>query len=274
MVVEEVVTQESEETVVAPTEETQVSEEEKASTEETSPEPTIEDIVAGKKPGEDKTPAWAKKEFYRLREEKREVDRKLQEREREIEALKSIPSGRPILPVENDFVDMEDYRKARTQYEDSLDTWKSNQRQNAEFQEKQKQEREANLVSFNENAKRMREKYPDFDTVVNEPIFTPVMCDEIAASLEYGPEIGYYLAKNPAEALRLSKLTPNKVAKEIGKLEVKFSQAIKRINTNAPPPLVPIKGDDAPGKDTSKMTDDEWYQFDMQRKLKKLNLVK
>ncbi len=273
---EETTTQEITEeiaTEVTTGEEPQVSEEEKSSIEEVSEvstETTIDDIVSGKKPGEDKTPAWAKKRFDELTAKIYEKDRRIKELEA-VKAVPAIPQDRPIVPVESDFIDIEDYRKARIQYEDQIDTWKSNQRQTTEAQERQRQEREVNITAFNERAKRMRDKYPDFDVAVNEPVFTPVMGDEITAS-EYGPEIGYFLAKNPSEALKISQLTPRGVAKEVGKLEVKFSQAVKRTNSNAPAPLIPIKGDDMPVKDPSKMSDNEWYKWQQEQKLKKLKL--
>ncbi len=269
---EETITEEIQETVEVSTEENQVIEEKKEPAEETPTETTVDDIVSGKKGGIDQTPAWAKKRFDELTAKIYEKDRRIKELEeaKKSESIISSPEGRPVLPIESDFIDMEDYRKARIQYEDKFDIWKSNQRQSAELQERQKQERESNLISFNDKASRMREKYADFDVAINEPVFTQVMGDEITAS-EYGPEIGYYLAKNHSEALRLRKLTPNGVAKEIGKLEVKFSQAIKRTNSNAPVPLIPIKGDDIPTQKLSEIKDaDEWYKRYRQEKLKKI----
>lgn len=182
-----------------------------------------------------------------------------------------ISSDRPMPPAESDFIDPNDYKKARVDYEDRLDAWKYQHRKNEEIQEMQKEELAGNIAKFNTISVRMREKYPDFDTAINEPVFTPILSNEVMAS-EYGPEIGYFLAKNPSEALRLSKLTPTGVAKEIGKLEVKFSQAVKKTNSKAPDPLNPIKGDDVPQKDPSKMTDAEWYKWEQEQKLKKRKL--
>lgn len=269
---EDVTTQEViEETPEVTTEETQEKAEEGTSTEQLPTEITVDDIVSGKKPAEDRTPVWAKKRFDELTAKIYEKERRIKELEESKAIPSTIPSVRPVLPIESDFIEPEDYRKARIEYEDKLDVWKGSQRQNAEFQERQEQEFTENLSKFNERATKMREKYPDFDTAINEPVFTPVMSNEVMAS-EYGPEIGYFLSKNPAEALRLSKLSPTGIAKEIGKLEVKFSQATKRISSNAPEPLKPLKGDDTPVKDPSKMTDDEWFKWEQQQKLKKLKL--
>ncbi len=231
---------------------------------------SIDDIVSGKPPvkkGVDTTPKWAKDRFDELTAKIYERD----ERIKELETLQTTLSDRPIPPAESDFIESTDYKKAQVIYEDRLDEWKRQHRRNEEIQENFKRELAENLVKFNEKAEKMKEKYPDFDKVTNEPIFTSIMRDEIVAS-EYGPEIGYFLAKNPVEALKLVKLSPTKIAKEIGKLEVKFSQATQRFASGAPPPITPIEGDDTPVKDPSKMSDDEWYKWNQTQKLKKLKL--
>ena len=232
---------------------------------------SVEEIVTGVPPKKAKKGGVQERidELTRLRyEEKRRADALEAQLKTKIEAP-VLPSGRPIPPTEGEFIDPEDFRKARIKYEDDLDVWKSHSRINEEVQNKQKQELESNVSKFNANAARMREKYPDFDKAVNEPLFSPEMSSEIMGS-DLGPEIGYYLAKNPAEALKLSKLSPTGIAKEIGKLENKFTQAQSKITTQAPEPLSPLKGDDAVKKDPSKMTTDEWMAWDKQRALERI----
>lgn len=265
LLVETPVEEVKEEPSTPETEETQVVPpiKEEPSTEE-STELTPEDIVSGKRPSEDKTPAWAKKRFDELTAKIYEKDRRIKELESQ-----TVPTNRPVPPLESDFSDTEEYRKSRIAYEDELDIWKGHHRKSVELQEQEKQEAEENLASFNVKADRMRVKYPDFDTVITEPVFTPAMSAEIMGS-EFGPEIGYYLAKNPSEAFKFSKLTLAKVAKEIGKLEVKFSQATKRVSSAAPEPLKPLKGDDIPIGDPSKMSDDDYLKWYNQQKINKL----
>lgn len=249
----------------------EVAEEPTPIVEEVIEEPTetisVEDIVSGKttaKKSVDTTPKWAKNRFDELTAKIYEKDREI----RELKAQKAIPTDRPVPPLENDFMDSQEYRQARIKYEDDSEAWKFQQRKNQEYQENQDREKNENLGKFNENAKRMKVKYADFDAVINEPVFTPVMQYEIMAS-DFGPEIGYFLAKNPEEAFKLSGLSQIKLAKEIGKLEVKFSLATKKLISGAPPPINPIVGDDVVQKDTSKMTDNEWFKHDQQQKMKK-----
>jgi len=235
----------------------------KTSTEEPT-DITIDDIVSGKRPAEDKTPVWAKKRFDELTAKIYEKDRRIKELENTV-----VPTNRPVPPVESEFADTDEYRKARISYEDELDVWKGHYKKNEEIQAQEKREMEENLASFNVKAEKMRVKYPDFDTVITEPVFTPAMSAEIMGS-DFGPEIGYFLAKNPGEAFKFSKLSATKVAKEIGKLEVKFSQATKKVSSAAPPPLQPLKGDDMVAGDPSKMSDNDWFKWEQQQKLNRL----
>ena len=228
---------------------------------------SVDDIVSGKtthQKGVDTTPKWLKSRID-------ELTGKIYEKDREIKELKekrTVPT-RPIIPVESDFADPQEYRQERAKYEDDTELWRSNQNQTIRIRETQERERTENAIKFTESSKRMREKYADFDEVTDRPFFTPEMRDEIRAS-DFGPEIGYFLAKNPGDALKLSGLSQTKLAKEIGRLEVKFSLATKKIISGAPAPINTLRGDDVVQKDPSKMTDDEWYKHDRQQKLKKM----
>ncbi len=180
-----------------------------------------------------------------------------------------VPSDRPKPPLEVDFSDTEEYRKARVEYEDKVDAWRERGKRSQEIQFRQKQEHEENLAKYNLNAERMRVKYQDFDETVNSPVFTPELSVEILAS-EYAPEIGYYLAKNPAEAQRISSLSPNTIAREIGRLESKFTEGKSKLISGAPKPLTTVTGNDITPKDPSKMSTEEWMIWEKQQTMEKL----
>jgi hypothetical protein len=248
--------------------------------EEEQPTLSIEDIVAGEKPDEkkekgvDKTPKWAKDRFDALTRKIYEKDARI----KELEQAKPIPetptivkSDRPLPPIESDFVDSQEYIQARVKYEDDLDAWKTTTNREREDRKQREEEDALNAINFDANANRMRAKYEDFDDALNTPLLTTSnVLDEVIAS-EHGPEIGYFLAKNPNEALRFSKLSERQLTREIAKLEVKFSTASKKVLTDAPKPIVPIHGDDIVEKDMSKITDDaEWHERYKQQQLKKI----
>ena len=124
MTIELAETQETEEIE----EPTPIEEEEKPKEQPTGEEDTetitVEDIVSGKLPekkGIDKTPKWAKDRFDELTAKIYEKDRKI----KELEAERVVSAGRPEIPLESDFADPQEYKKARIKYEDDLDIWGS-----------------------------------------------------------------------------------------------------------------------------------------------------
>lgn len=120
-----------------------------------------------------------------------------------------------------------------------------------------------------------RTEIEDFDDVCAEsdaPV-TPHMSSAIMES-DRGPHIAYYLAKNPQEAERISKLTPSKQMAAIVALEEKVAKPVKT-PSKAPAPITPVSGkSDATLTDTTdpkaaeKLSTSEWIRRDRERMLK------
>jgi hypothetical protein len=222
--------------------------------------------------GKKKTAGKVQERIDKLTWEKWEAKREADQLRKELEEFRNTttvaPAQRPIPPVEDDFDDPNEYRKARVKYEDEIFAWNETRR-NTELEKQRLQESfQESLKAFNKRAERMRAKYPDFDEAISAPIFSPAVSQEVLDS-EYGAEIGYYLAKNPDEALRLSSLPPSKVAKEIGKLEVKFTSVSKRTVSKAPPPINPLDGDDAVKPDLEKMPIEDFMKAEKNKIIEK-----
>lgn len=85
------------------------------------------------------------------------------------------------------------------------------------------------------------ETIPDWHAVVSasKAPTTPVM-DQAIMENENGPEIAYYLAKHPAEALRIYQLSPKAQEREIVRLESKVSTVAPTSKPSAPAPIKPI----------------------------------
>lgn len=258
--------------------ETQETEQEVVETEEVQATGTEEEVKAEETPPEPVVEEKPVKTAFQQRID--EITREKYEARREAEYWKNLatkeqtkptelPPGRPVPPLEMDFTDPTEYRRARVKYEDDLDAWKENSRKSNEIQRRQTEEYEANIARYNANIARMKDKYADYDEVVGKPVFTPELSQEIMAS-EYAPEIGYYLAKNTAEAKRLSSLSSSAMAREIGRLEGKFTAGTLKFTSGAPKPINPVTGSDVVEKDPAKMTDTEWYEWNKQQKLKKI----
>lgn len=112
---------------------------------------------------------------------------------------------------------------------------------------------------WNARVEKARDLYEDFDEVCaeSEAVVTPSMSAAILES-EEGALIARHLAKNPAEAERISKLSPSKQAAAIVALEEKVKVPVKQ-PSNAPAPINPVgqKGAEVE-KDPTKMSQAEY----------------
>ena len=142
-------------------------------------------------------------------------------------------------------------------------------------QREQQREQTQILEGYNEREEVARDKYDDFEQVAYNPNLkiTQVMAQTIQSS-DVGPEVAYYLGTNPKEAERISKLAPILQAKEIGKLEVKVSDAppVKR-TSSAPAPISPVKAasnggtvyDTTDPRSVKTMSTSEWIEAERKR---------
>lgn len=116
-----------------------------------------------------------------------------------------------------------------------------------------------------------QERYPDFQTKVDELGEVFVGIDQnygeyLAAtlmSLEYGPDVLYYLANNPDEARKIVQSGVAKAPIALGRLEAKFAvaaeekqQARPKVSTAPPPPEHLNKGSSAAKVEVDDDTDD------------------
>lgn len=110
------------------------------------------------------------------------------------------------------------------------------------------QRRTEMLSAHAEREESAREKFDDYDSVVQNPTLriTTVMADAIRSS-DIGPEVAYHLGSNPKEAARIAQLSPILQAKEIGRLEAKLAAEppAKKITT-APAPPSPVRANGKP----------------------------
>lgn len=145
-------------------------------------------------------------------------------------------------------------------------------------QEAQRQQSEI-LEVYHDLEEKAREKYDDFEQVAYNPKLpiTTVMAESIQSS-EVGPDVAYYLGVNPKEADRISRLSPLMQAREIGKIEVKISNApIQKRTTSAPTPISPVTArssgnpsyDTTDPRSTKTMTDSQWIEAERDRQRRK-----
>ena len=147
-----------------------------------------------------------------------------------------------------------------------------------EQRERQRQQ-DAVVEAYFDREEQALGKYDDFKQVAYNPSLpiTAEMAETIRAS-DQGPDVLYHLGSNPAEASRISKLSPLLQAKEIGRIEAALaaSPPVKR-TTSAPPPISPVTptSNGAPAYDTtdprsvSSMSTSEWIAQERLRQMRK-----
>ena len=129
-----------------------------------------------------------------------------------------------------------------------------------------------------------RDKYTDFDDVIQRhpkdggPAISEFMAEAIKES-EMGPEIAYYLGKNPKESHRIWDLSPLAQAREIGKIEASLTaNPPAKKASSAPDPITPVRRgtttqtyDTTDPRSTKTMTASEWIEAERRRQAKKLS---
>ncbi len=169
-------------------------------------------------------------------------------------------------PQEKDFSDYLAYQNATIAYETERRIVNRELRQKAEqAQEHQKAEQDEIIEAFKDRADKARETLKDFDEVTKAATMSPTHPGVIhlILSSDKGPELAYYLSKNPKVVQRLNEMPPFAAAREIGKLEASVSSATPKTVTKAPAPVEPIKGGIAPPSknDPEKMSMEEYKSW-------------
>jgi|WetSurMetagenome_2_1015567.scaffolds.fasta_scaffold03719_4 hypothetical protein len=169
-----------------------------------------------------------------------------------------VPADRPR---EDDF---DDYG----QFVEALADWKTEQKLTQREAERAKQEASKTKDAWLTNGNA---KFNDFTAVVTKraedggPAINYAMADFINSS-PVSHEIAYHLAKNVNESRRIAGLSPMSAARELTKIESRFSKstvAQTRKPTNAPAPIRPIVGDGATAvaSEVDKMTTAEYIEY-------------
>ncbi len=163
-------------------------------------------------------------------------------------------SDAPVRPNKADFTDPDAYDLAVDQYHDSRAEWKVKAEVDArmeaqakavetrQIEEGQKAAHDAHTV----RAEKAREKYADYTEVAESPsVQVSIPVAHAIIHSEDGPDIAYYLGKNPAEASRIFALNPALQLVEIGRIAVKLqgpATSVQATVTKAPVTQAPKPG--------------------------------
>ncbi len=250
---------------------------EPADKEETDTDETenTEDTDAGE-PDKVKThKSGIEKRFHRFTKE----NYKLKE---EIELLKSaiiskngtpdnkrVESDEIKKPRREDFEDIRDFDEAQLHYSALLGRDLIRQ----EMQQKQ-QHVEAQKINdtWKEKVKVSEQRYSDFNEIKNADLpITPHMRNEMMTS-DIGPDIAYYLYKNPEICERISNSTPSQQIKSLALIEDRVGSTLKTYKkvpnvSSAPDPITPTRSSN---RSAPRDTTNESYQEFKRRREKEI----
>lgn len=154
-------------------------------------------------------------------------------------------------------------------YIDALTDWKIDKRMGAS-----QPKAEPVNNGWNDKIAEAEKKYDDWDDVIEDSsdikISKPVQ--EAIVLSDIGGDVLYYLAKNPKEAIRVSRMTPIAAAKAIGVIEANLGmtqQKPTKKTSNAPKPVKPVKPAAPQAKKVEDMTPSEYAAFRNKQDLEK-----
>lgn len=184
----------------------------------------------------------------RLAKSERKANAELASLRAEIEALKTTPKPaekqtesapkREEFGSYEDFVEAKALHTARQETKKELEAFKSESKK--EREESTKAKAAAEFTARRDAVIQAGQKaFPDFDAAINDaveegliPVKGPLF--EALMDSDVGEKLVYHLAKNPAEAERIQKLSVYAQLRELGKLEDKLSAKKEQRETMEP----------------------------------------
>jgi hypothetical protein len=165
-----------------------------------------------------------------------------------------VPLHQQPEPREEDYPSQQEWFSAVRQWDKAQLKQELALEQQASRQQQAEQQR---LSSLQEQATAARQKYADFDTVLDRlsGIYSAPALDACVRDSDLGAELAYYLAQHPEEITRLNDVArerPLAMAREIGKLEVRLTSPSNGTSRPTPPtpkpaPPTPLSGAGSPG---------------------------
>lgn len=196
--------------------------------------------------------------------------RSKEERKRKIEAYEKLKNATVKEPKLEDFNgDEDEFKMARAIWRSKIDAKEEKiEEAKVEAQNAIAEENRVVIEEFTAQVKAAKKKYPDYDKVaLGEHVQISRTVTQLIVSSEVGAEVAYFLGKNPAEAARISAMSPVDAAREIGRIEAKVTQQPmkeERRKTNATPPPTRVSTSNGGGgrtiTDPARMSQKEYEQ--------------
>jgi len=183
----------------------------------------------------------------------------------------------PTRPNRNDYADPESWETAMLDYSKNyaqwstrqqLSLWETEQRKQAELRTIEEGHRKAHEV-YTERIAKAQEKYADFKEVAQRPdVIVSAPLAVLIHQSEMAPDIQYYLGSHPEEAARIYQLPVPLQIKELGKIELRLTEAPapKPAISKAPRPIQPLEAKSGSiTKSPHEMSMDEYASYRKQQ---------
>lgn len=172
------------------------------------------------------------------------------------------PTGAPKI---EDFQDFDTYLTAKAEWIADQRLMKAQEEWGKKSQAEREYQESANTVeSWNKRLGKATTEIPDLTEVLeaSDAPMPPHVGRAIMDS-DMGPQVAYWLAKNPEEAERIAELSPLAAVKAIGRIEEKIEAGALKAKkpTSAPPPINPSGNKSAATADPEKMSVKEWMEW-------------
>jgi hypothetical protein len=237
-----------------------------------------------KNDGEEKRKNRTKAYIDRINRENAELRARVAEREHAASRTAPEPAqGEPTIDQFN--WDIQAFQRAHTQWalQDAHAKWESEKSQ-AETSRRQAE----TAATYSQKAAEFAYDHPDFVEVASS-IPYPLSADLEAAIMahEMGPEIAYHLGNNDDDAFQLASIQPHLAAAAVDRLAKRLLAAheapgiaapaapiptpsrIAPPVSKAPAPLPSVGGRSPVATPPEKMTDDQWYAQDREKRRKR-----
>lgn len=218
----------------------------------------VADPSPAAKPDSSDTPepeaTWVQKRINELTRDRREAERRERDSAKERDhwrelALKNQPQ--PKAPEPEKPKSLADFQFDDGQYQQYLISKAADAARKAAkeelAQEQTAAEKQRKTVEYATKVREFVKDHPDYREVAE---FAPISDNvaDIILGLESGPEIAYYLGKNPDAAVQISSLPDQRAAYEIGQIAARLEfekskvQSARSLISSAPPPTPKLEG--------------------------------
>lgn len=212
--------------------------------------------------GEEKPKAKGgfQRKIDKLTRERYQLEGRLQELERQLVGKPAEQPAKEVTPANDGKPKLEQFENLED-YTEALVDWKTEQRA-----------QRAQAESWAEKSDAARDKYEDFDDVLaNRELKLSAAMQAVIFDSPHGADLAYELGKNPREAERIYKLSPVAAARELLKIEAKFTEPQKPTPEKkpkasaAPEPIQPISATNSSSHDPYGLGDADFEKFEKVR---------